>query len=307
MTGPSHPAGEPPPRISPGAAGDEPVEMELTTQVGEDLVAAVRRGEADRVGGDMAAVAEVLAALRRRAAAEPVPAMRPALRAQLEAPKVVALRASARSARRAVAAAAAVVLAVVGVGAAQNRLPSQLQDVVASTAELVGIDVPESSERDRSGPDEVGGDSTAPDRPDRPERPDRPDRADRPDRPGGEGPTPGGAAPAVPGSPDGPAIPATPPVPPEQTGHREPRSGPSQDGAAGTADPPGGPSGPSPAPSEDRRAGSSESDRTGRGQAATGALDGGRPPAEGTGWSSSPPQQGTARDRELGPGSRGPS
>ncbi|MFP5256433.1 MAG: hypothetical protein ACLGI8_11365 [Acidimicrobiia bacterium] len=167
-----------------------------------DLDDAVIRGEGSGLPAELVPVARVLAALRSHASVEPAPPMSAALRAQLEAPNVVALRA-ARSLRRAaaVAAAAAVVVVVVGVGAAQNRLPSQLQDVVASTAELVGIDVPRSDERGsaRSGEGhERGRDDTAPHGP----------AGGGPDP---DGSTPGGAIPAVPGGPDGSATTATPP------------------------------------------------------------------------------------------------
>ena len=191
-----------PPRISPGGAADEPGEMELTSKVDEDLCDAVVRGEIRQVPAELLSVAEALVALRARVDREPLPPMSGALRAQISAPNVVALRA-ARSMRRAVAAAAAAAAAVVvvGVGAAQNRLPSQLQDVVSSTAELVGIDVPHSDERGSSGSDvglEHGHDDIAPNRP-------------LAGVPGIDGPTPGGATPATPGGPDGPATPATPP------------------------------------------------------------------------------------------------
>jgi len=189
--------------ISREDSADGPGEMRMVSDLDRAQDDAMLSGDAARVPDDMVAVVRIVAALRARAAAEPVPPMSPALRAQLEAPNVVALRA-ARSVRRAVVFAAAVlaVVALVGVGAARNQLPGGLQDVVASTAEKLGIDVPRSSERGDVRSDEGfehGRDDTAPDAP------------GLVGALGHDGTPPGGATPAIPGGPDGPATPATPP------------------------------------------------------------------------------------------------
>lgn len=218
-----------PPRISGGGSGDGPDEMGMASKVDHDLDDAVIRGETSGLPDEMVPVAEALSTLRSRALAEPVPPMSAALRAQLDAPNVVALRA-ARSMRRAVAVAAAAAV-VVGVGAAQNRLPSQLQDVVSSTAELVGIEVPRSGERGSARSDEGlehGRDDTAP----------NPSAAGEP---GLDGPTPGGATPAVPGGPDGPATPATPPEQAERPDKPETPDPPASEPA--DPEPPDGPPG----------------------------------------------------------------
>lgn len=168
---------------------------------------------------ELAPIAAVVTQLRARTSAEPAPPMSAALRAQLHSPPVVSLHAhrAARSALvRAAVAAAVAVVALVGVGAAQNRLPSGVQDVVSSTAGLVGIDVPRSDERPATGdhPDD-GSSGEAPST----EVPGSTEQQDQGD-PGYEGTTPGGATPADPGTPgDGePATPATPPSNPGNAG-----------------------------------------------------------------------------------------
>jgi hypothetical protein len=153
---------------------------------------------------DLAPLAEVAAMLRRSAAEERVPTMSATLRAQLAGPPVVALaaRRASRSAliKAGAAAAAAVAVVTLGVGATQNRLPAGLQDVLSSTANLVGIHVPTADER----PSHSNGGS------------EPSDHAPEADDPGHEGTTPGGATPADPGTP-GDKEPATPATPPEQS------------------------------------------------------------------------------------------
>jgi hypothetical protein len=197
---------------------------------------AVLRGDVAGVPADLAPLAAFIAALRGRVALEPAPPMAGPLRAQLAAPNVVALRA-ARSARRALVFAAAVLAAValIGIGAAQNRLPDELQDVVASTAEVLGVDVPHSSERedDRSdaGLEHIGDDTV-------PAVPAAVPVRDR--EPGHEGLAPGGALDADPGGAGEQATSATPPVPEVEGSEKAdevepaPRSGaPDSDGGAG--------------------------------------------------------------------------
>jgi hypothetical protein len=164
---------------------------------------------------DLAPLAEVAAMLRRSAAAERVPTMSATLRAQLAGPKVVAIaaRQAGRSAliKAAAAAAAAAAVVTLGVGATQNRLPSGLQDVLSSTANLVGIHVPTAAER----PSHSNGGS---------EPSDDVDDQD----PGHQGTTPGGATPADPGTP-GDKEPATPATPPAQSDGRPGETGPPPD------------------------------------------------------------------------------
>jgi hypothetical protein len=184
---------------------------------------------------ELAPVAAVVTRLRERAAAEPAPPMSAALRAQLYAPPVVSLhahRATRFAFARAAVAAAVAALALVGVGAAQNRLPSSVQDVVSSTAELVGIDVPRSDERHATddGSDDGSDDGTSEvpstegtDGTDGTEVPGGTERQDQGD-PGHEGTTPGGATPADPGTP-GDKQPATPATPPSNPGNAGGNSG----------------------------------------------------------------------------------
>ncbi|MGQ0833281.1 MAG: hypothetical protein ACT4OV_16570 [Microthrixaceae bacterium] len=155
------------------------------------------------------AVVAVVRRLRASAAAEPVPPMSAALRALLDqqaVPSLPARRIARGALVRAAVAAAVTVVALVGAGAAQNRLPTGIQDVVSSTAELVGIDVPRSEDRgappsapedhDGNAPDAEKDDAADPGGPDGTERPGTgsppadPDRAD----PG----TPGDKKPATP-------------------------------------------------------------------------------------------------------------
>jgi len=196
-------------RISPDDPTDGPDEMRMVSDLDRSVDDAVLRGDVSGVPAHLVPLAAFIAALRGRVADEPAPPVAEPLRAQLAAPNVVALRA-ARSARRALVVAAAVlaIVALVGIGAAQNRLPSELQDVVASTADALGVDVPRSSERgdDRSdaGLEQGRGDPA----------PGAPAVSPDPDRePGHDGLTPGGALPADPGGPGEQATSATPPAP----------------------------------------------------------------------------------------------
>lgn len=153
--------------------------------------------------GDLAPIAEVVRVLRGLAEHEPVPPMSNALRAQLAAAPVVpiginqAMRTSFVKASAAAAVAAAV--ALMGVGAAQNRLPSGVQDIVSSTADLVGVDVPRSDQRHAHSSGSESGDLNG---------------NQNDSTPGYDGQTPGGATPADPGTPGDktPATPATPPA-----------------------------------------------------------------------------------------------
>ena len=149
--------------------------------------------------GDLAPIADVVRALRGLAEREPVPPMSDALRAQLAAAPVVpiginrAMRTSFVKASAAAAVAAAV--ALMGVGAAQNRLPSSVQDIVSSTADLVGVNVPRADQRHAHSSSVGNGNGND-------------------GIPGYDGQTPGGATPADPGTPGDktPATPATPPA-----------------------------------------------------------------------------------------------
>jgi hypothetical protein len=162
---------------------------------------------------DLAPVADVAQALRRTTAGERVPPMSPALRAQLASPPVASIenhRAIRAALLKAVAAAAAAAVALVGVGAAQNRLPTEIQDVVSSTADLVGIDVPRSEERhgpDGSSSDGAGANGDA--------VPPNGEEGEADGTPGHDGLTPSGTDPADPGTPGDQerATPATPPAP----------------------------------------------------------------------------------------------
>jgi hypothetical protein len=123
--------------------------MDTFTDLDEDAADAVLDGASSAsTPAGAAGLVEVVEALRRRRAAEPVPPIGGALRAQIDRADVVTL-AARRSARRALVLAAAAAAAVVafGVGAAQNRLPAGIQDVVSSTVEHVGVHVGTSEER----------------------------------------------------------------------------------------------------------------------------------------------------------------
>jgi hypothetical protein len=201
-----------------GMTDDGPQWMTMIEMLDEREVDALLGGTAP--AEELAPVAAVATQLRARAAAEPAPPMSAALRAQLAAPPVVSLHAH-RAARfalvRAAVAAAVAVLALVGVGAAQNRLPSGVQDVVSSTADLVGIDVPRSDERHAT--DDESDDGTSDEVPstEGTEVPGSTEQQNQGD-PGYEGTTPGGATPADPGTP-GDKEPATPATPPSNPGN----------------------------------------------------------------------------------------
>jgi len=169
---------------------------------------ALLRGEAS--DAELTPLAHVVRRLRESVAAEALPPMSAALRAQIEAPLVVPLharRVARRSLARAAVAAVAAAVALVGAGAAQNRLPSGLQDVVSSAVEIVGIEVPRSADRLTEDDDEVDGGSS--------------DAPANDGEPGYEGTTPGGADPADPGTP-GDKEPAVPATPPEGNGQSDP-------------------------------------------------------------------------------------
>jgi hypothetical protein len=157
---------------------------------------------------ELAPLVELVATLRR-SVGEVVPTMSASLRAQLRATPVVPITVgqAGRSAlyKAGAAAAAAVVVVSLGVGASQNRLPSGLQDVLSSTANILGIDVPAASERsDRGSQDDDAGKSGS-------------SQGNDDGVPGGGNDnTSGGATPADPGTP-GDNAPATPATPPEQS------------------------------------------------------------------------------------------
>ena len=189
---------------------------------------------------ELAPIAEVALALRRSAAAEPVPPMNAALLDQLAHPPVVALdtrRAVWSSLAKASAAAAvAAAVALVGVGASQNRLPTGLQDVVSSTADVIGLDVPRTDERGTEHRSDAGDDhakdGTAPN-----------DDGSNDGTPGYDGTTPGGADPADPGTPGDlePATPATPPAEPGQADTEHPTASNSVTPSSTVPDVPEGP------------------------------------------------------------------
>jgi hypothetical protein len=181
--------------IPRGDSGDRDQWMTMFSALDDESVDALLDGRA-LPDDQLHDVAEVVDRLRALAQREPVPPMGAALRAQLRGTSVVpfgAPLAARRSMRRGVAVAAAAAAVLIGVGADQNRLPANVQDVVSSAAELVGVDVPSSDERPEAG---AGGATH------------RSEGAGRSD-----GETPGGATPADPGEPGDqqPAIPATPP------------------------------------------------------------------------------------------------
>lgn len=179
--------------------------MDTIADLDDEGTDALLRGEASSPG--LTPLAHVVRRLRESVATETLPPMSAQLRAQIDAPLVVALHArrlAGRTLVRAALAAAAAVVALVGAGATQNRLPGGLQDVVSSAAEIVGLDVPRSVERhadDDHDPVEVEGEVDSTDAP------------GHDGEPGYEGTTPGGATPADPGTPGDhePAVPATPP------------------------------------------------------------------------------------------------
>lgn len=180
----------------------------------DDELDGLLRGRA--TPAESAALLAVIARLRELAISEPVPPMGDALLAQVQA-AARARRGASRALALAVGAGAVVLLGLLGVGAAQNRLPSGLQDVMSSTADLVGLHVPESAERQHG-----AGDDGGPEREADGSDPVGGAGADRgKDAPGYGGTTPGGATPADPGTP-GDREPATPAVPPSVSARPEP-------------------------------------------------------------------------------------
>ena len=207
--------------------------MARLLQLEDHEVDALLAGEPS-VDPELAPISDLARALRSRVAREPLPPLGQALRDQLAAGPA---RGTPRGTRRSLLAAAAAVvvagLAAVTVGAAQNRVPADLQDAVASTAELVGIDVPTSEERPaaatpgderRDAGATHGQDDGAP--------------GDPPTQDGDvsseDATTPGGATPADPGVPKDaePATPAVPPDPPA-AGTVPDAPGPPQDPSSG--------------------------------------------------------------------------
>lgn len=206
-------------------------------------------------------LADLVRRLRASAALEPVPPMSLALRAQLHRvhrPRPRPARAARTALLRGVAvAAAAAVVAVLAAGATQNRLPSDFQDAVSSTAQLVGVDLPSSHDH----PTEQPGSAPTPS-----DVPDLADRALDGSRPAGDGSTAGGFD-SVDDLPSPPAAPAAPPAPLDGDGAQDgaddpvgaPRtSGPSAAGGASNAPAPGGADEPSEG-DEERDAGSGAS------------------------------------------------
>lgn len=146
---------------------------------------------------DLARLAEVASVLRRSVAAEPVPRMSDELQALLNGTEDVVIDLRERSRRKAItggALAVALFLGATGVAAANDALPSVVQNVVADMGNVVGLDLPD--DRGHAGEDpqpEHGNDVKGHDP---------------------QGPKEGksGATPADPGERGGGATPATPPV-----------------------------------------------------------------------------------------------
>ncbi len=179
-------------RIPEGSGGDDVEWMARFTELPDHEVDALLGGSVPEGLGDLAPVAEVAAALRQRAQLEEAPPMSAALRAQLDGATVVPID-RARLVRRPLlgaAAAAAVVLLALVLGASQEVLPDSVQRVVSSVADRIGLDLPS--------PDDELDDSVPASA-----------ESDAPGETPGE--TPGGATPADPGDPGDPATPATPP------------------------------------------------------------------------------------------------
>lgn len=186
-------------------SGDRDPWMTMFSTLDDDVVDALLEGHAPDETAELDELAAVVRRLRASAATEPVPPMSAALRAQVLQPDVHPLAPVVRARRSLrtglLAAAAAAVVALIGVGAEQNRLPADVQDVVSSVADLVGVDVPRADDRE----DAEGEDPAAVDAED-----GSVDGQGKPDV------TNGGATPADPGEP-GDKEPATPATPPEHS------------------------------------------------------------------------------------------
>jgi hypothetical protein len=202
--------------------------MTRIAELDDVAVDALLRGDTPDGCGDLAPVAELTAAVRRRVTAES-PAMSSALRAQIrQQPHVAPRFVGAPRRRLQLAAAAAFALLFVGVAATRNALPAAAQRVVANVAHVVGLDVPRPEDDDapddsttdpgstKGAADEDEG--TGSDGPAVPGAPDgRAGASDGDDTGSPQGPpdqTPGGATPADPGTPGDhePATPAEPPA-----------------------------------------------------------------------------------------------
>lgn len=214
MTEHDRPVAGRPDRISTPAEDVDTAWMARLSALSDPEVDSLLSGSVPLDSDDLAPIAEVARALRRRVLEDDVPEMSDDLRRQLTDAVLVPL--APRSALRlavvkTAAAAAAVAAVVVGVGASQNSLPAGMQNAVSSAAELVGVEVPRADVRDDADPVETQRSRDA------------------------EGRTPGGATPADPGTPgDGePAAPATPP----DNGNDDPGTPPEQSNAGGNADP----------------------------------------------------------------------
>lgn len=190
--------------IPTGGAGDREQWMTTFSALEDDEVDALFDGQVPDGAAGLDDLVAVVRRLRASAASEPVPPMSPALRAQIletdALPRLhgARVRRSVRTGLLVAAAAAAV--ALIGVGAEQNRLPADVQDAVSSAAGLVGIDVPDTADRTA---DDGATDAVR----------DAEGDGDQAESTGEDGTTPGGATPADPGEPGDkePAIPATPP------------------------------------------------------------------------------------------------
>lgn len=177
--------------------GDHDVWAAMLDALDEQQMDALLGGSA--LVEDLAPLAEVVQRLRQSADSEPVPPMSATLRALLdEKPPVGVARYVPGSSRHAAlkAVAAAVAVALLAAGAAENRLPAGIQDVVSSSADLVGISVPRSEHRHAEGLGTKRRDDSAPDH---------------------QGATPDGAETSTPGTP-GDGDPSTQPAPNEGGG-----------------------------------------------------------------------------------------
>jgi hypothetical protein len=226
----------------------------LTDSEVDDLLAGTIPG-----GNDDLAPLAGLATVLRGSALEEQPSIGPELRRQLHAAAPPSDLAPVHHLGRRAAvwtgAAAAAALVVLGVGAQGDVLPASVQDVVSSTAERIGIDLPRSADRDQPGRSDeappvergpVEGEDPTDHAPAGPAagRGDGAGSQDRPsggpaDRPAHSTPPAQPATPATPAQPGAPGQPATPATPatPAQPGQP---GGQSDPGHPGGGQPDGG-------------------------------------------------------------------
>ena len=192
-------------RIPTSRAVDDPRWMPAISSLTDHELDELLAGRTPEGRGELAPLADVAIAVRERTAGEPAPVMAYSLR-QAVARGSMPLP---RPRRLMPVAVAAFALAGVSLAGAANALPAPVQNMVAEAGDLVGVDIPHSTDDDVVETHDLSTTTDA-------ARPLAEGVGSDAEPKNQSGPTPGGTIPADPGTP-GDMTPATPAIPPDHS------------------------------------------------------------------------------------------